>query len=326
MTRVRKLLVLGTTAACCIVAGLIIAYYQMRPTPATVLIGAVLRQAKDARSQAPIAGALVTAVSDSSTAQVQSDLAGFFRLTLSPGVKPGRSVILKFQRTGYEPLEFTASNPGLIYIARLAPILSPSNPEPHAPDIAIGDLRVRYSVKATATQNIGSFAKTFEVFHRGNVPCNGEPPCSPDGKWKAAIGSVSYDAGAGNEFRDVRVSCIAGPCPFATENVSNPGRIVKVSALDWSDTTTFLVEAEVIRTQMSDMVRYAFPVVFGNGMNFTLPGTAEGPSIEANVSGQDIVFPLGPDIRLSWAVCTLESNPDSSKLYRCQLKPGYRFR
>ena len=69
-------------------------------------------------------------------------------------------------------------------------------------------------------------------------------------KWKAAVGSISLDAGEGNEFRNARVSCIAGPCPFTkieSHNFSHDGRTLNVSALDWSDTATFLLEAEVDR-------------------------------------------------------------------------------
>lgn len=326
MTRAGKLALAAAAALLsAIVAGVLITY-RARPAENTSFIGAVLSQAGDARNQTPIADAAITAAGGSSTGQTKSDLAGFFQLTLSPGVKPDQPVTLTFQRAGYQPLEITEARTGRIYVARLAPVPTASNAEPRGPDIAIGDLRVRYSVKTIETANIGSFAKTFEVLNTGNVPCNGHAPCSPDGKWKAAMESVPYDAGPGNEFRDVRVSCIAGPCPFTTHKVSNPGRTVKVSAVDWSDTTTFLVEAEVIRTQASDTVRYSIPVVFGNGMDFTLPGTAQGPSIEAGLNGSDIVFPLGPDILLSWAVCTLKANADGSKLYRCQLKPGYRFR
>src|SRR5207245_4627380 len=65
-----------------------------------------------------------------------------------------------------------------------------------------------------AAVNIGSAVQVFQIENKGNVPCNGQDPCSPDGKWKAAIGGASLDAGTGNEFRDARVSCIAGPCPF----------------------------------------------------------------------------------------------------------------
>jgi hypothetical protein len=60
-------------------------------------------------------------------------------------------------------------------------------------------------------------------------------------------------------------------------------------------------------------------------MNFTLPAAAEGPSIEAEMNGQPIVYPLGPALILSWATCTMKVNPDRTKAYRCELKPGYRF-
>jgi hypothetical protein len=61
-------------------------------------------------------------------------------------------------------------------------------------------------------------------------------------------------------------------------------------------------------------------------MTFTLPPEGEGPSIQAEVNGSGIVFPLGPALILSWASCSLHVAPDRSKLYSCVLKPGYRFR
>ena len=66
------------------------------------------------------------------------------------------------------------------------------------------------------------------------------------------------DAGSGNAFQNVRVSCIAGPCPFTKiepSKPSYPARKVTVSVLNWSGPATFLVEAEVIRTMRSHMVR-----------------------------------------------------------------------
>ncbi|MBV9082160.1 MAG: hypothetical protein JOZ62_05760, partial [Acidobacteriaceae bacterium] len=133
--------------------------------------------------------------------------------------------------------------------------------------------------------------------------------------------------GQGNEIRDARVSCIAGPCPFTRieSNLTDANRVLHASALGWSDTTTFLVEADIVHTTVQDMIRQSFPVKFGRGMNFTLPGTAAGPSIEAELNSQDIVFPLGPDLALSWATCTLKVDTDQSKLYSCELKPGYVF-
>jgi hypothetical protein len=119
-------------------------------------------------------------------------------------------------------------------------------------------------MKATTALNVGSAVKTFEVMNSGNVPCNGRDPCSPDGKWKAAIGSTSLDAGPGNEFRNARASCIAGPCPFTkieADDLQRGGRSIQVFVRNWSDTATFLLEAEVFHPMVSDIVRESYPVI-----------------------------------------------------------------
>ena len=99
-----------------------------------------------------------------------------------------------------------------------------------------------------------------------------------------------------------------------------------MSVRNWSDTTTFLLEAEVVHPMVSNTVRESYPVIFGPALNFTLPSTAEGPSMEAEINGETIIFPLGPDLFLSWANCNVRGNQDQTKAYRCELKPGYRFR
>jgi hypothetical protein len=329
MTRGRKA-VLG--AATVIFAGIIAGVvFTSLPPPvqSTSFVGAVIRQASDPKKQAPIAGAEIAGISGEATGECKSDSSGFFQLTLRPALKKGQAVIFKFRHSGYQALEMTAHATDQIYVARLAPISEQQSSELKGPQTTIANLRVRYSVKSTATANVGSIAKTFTVANKGDIRCNGRDPCSPDRHWKAAIGSASYDAEEGNEFRDVRVSCIAGPCPFTRierNEFSAGGRKVKVSALTWSGTATFLVEADVVRTRVSDMIRYSFPIIFDNGMNFTLPATAEGPSIEADLNGSDIVFPLGPDMILSWASCTVKEGTDQSKSYRCELKPEYTFK
>jgi hypothetical protein len=171
--------------------------------------------------------------------------------------------------------------------------------------------------------------KAFQVVNEGNVPCNKQPPCSPDGKWKATTGSLSLDAGEGNEFRNMRLSCIAGPCPFTKveqESLAQDGRRFNVSVRNWSDTTTFLLEAEVVHPMTSDLVRETYPVIFGRALNFSLPPAAEGPSIEADLDGEAIVFPLGPDLIVRWANCHVGVDRGQSKTYRCELKPGYQVR
>jgi len=101
--------------------------------------------------------------------------------------------------------------------------------------------------------------------------------------------------------------------------------ISRVAAIAWSDTATFLVEAEVVHPMQSDVVRNSYPVIFGDALNFTLPPAAEGVSIQAELNGETIVFPLGPALILSWADCNARINPDQTRVYRCELKPGYRW-
>ena len=137
------------------------------------------------------------------------------------------------------------------------------------------------------------------------------------------------DAGPGQEFQSARVSCVAGPCPFTsveTDNFSRGGQRISGTVLAWADTAMFLVEAEVVRTALSDMVRQSYPSIFGRTLTFTVPPGGEGPSIQADVDGSAIVFPLGPALILSWASCNLQVTNDHTKLYSCSLKPGYRFR
>jgi hypothetical protein len=70
---------------------------------------------------------------------------------------------------------------------------------------------------------------------------------------------------------------------------------------------------------------HSYPVIFNRTASFTLPAKAQGPSIEATLDHQEIVFPLGPAPKLSWADCEAQREKDLSTLYRCVLKSGYRF-
>jgi len=293
------------------------------------LRGAVMRQDTDPDKQAPIADVQIAATSGSAVGDAKSDSSGFFSVTLTESFRRRKSVTLRFRHPGYRPLDLTDSI-GKLYVVHLEPLSPESRLEPdHHPQTLISNVRVRYSVKTTTDMDVGSAVRTLQVANQGNVPCNGRGPCSPDGQWKAAVGSTVLDAGQGDQFRNARVSCIAGPCPFTrieNENPSDGGRIMNVVARDWSDTATFLVEAEVVHPMTADLVRESYPVVFGQTMSFSLPATAEGPSLEAEVNGQTIVFPLGPDLILSWAQCTAGISKDQSKVCRCELKPGYGFK
>jgi hypothetical protein len=309
-----------------VVAAILVAIHRAQPI---TIKGAVLSQDADPQKQLPIADVQVTGTSGLAVSSSKSDSSGFFSLTLRRGLRRREPVVLRFRHPDYQPLDVNEFIGDKVYIARMTPIAHETQVNPDRAEVGVSNVRVRYSVKATTEADVGSAVKTFQVVNIGNIPCKGHHPCSPDGKWKAALGSASLDAGEGNEFRNARVSCIAGPCPFAKvefEDLSRGGRIVNVSARNWSDTTTFLLEAEVVHPMVSDLVRISYPVIFGPTLNFSLPNSAEGPSIEAEINGDSIVFPLGPDLFLSWADCHVRIDKEQARAYRCELKPGYRFR
>lgn len=297
--------------------------------------GAVIRRDDDSRRELPISDVAVT-ISDGATIDTaKSNASGYFSLPFRGGVWPGQAVILSFSHPDYEPLAIKLQS-GFrqaakeLYVAAMVPRPEQSAAGLGSALIAVSNVRVRYTVNTPTEVNIGSAAKTFQVVNKGNVPCDRQSPCSPHGNWKASTGGESLDAGVDNEFSNVRASCIAGPCPFTridSTGFVNGGRNISVSALDWSDTATFLLEAEVLHTAISSNVRESYPVLFGRALSFTLPPTQEGVSLEAEVNGVPMVFPLGPDLYLSWATCTASTNSGEEKtaVYRCELKSGYRF-
>jgi hypothetical protein len=315
-------------AAVAVTLGVVAAALIVKARRAGVtLTGVVLRQDIDPRKQLPISNVKITATDGARSAEGESDISGLFRLRLPDGGWRERQATVTFRCSGYQPLEITPSLNGEIYVIRLTPI-APLVPQTPAPEIIVKDVRVRYAERTTTVVDVGSTAKTFTVANTGDVPCERKIPCSPDGQWKASLGGLTMDSGEGQQFENARVSCIAGPCPFTrieSGATLHPGRKITVSILDWSDTATFLVEAEVTRSMPSDAIRQAYPAIYGRAMSFTLPATAEGPSVETNLGGAEIVFPLGPELLLSWADCSLQVGADQTKLYRCELKPGYEF-
>ena len=310
--------------ACCVALVVFLVVHRLRQP--IMVIGAVTVQDADFRKQLPIADVDVTVANGRANGPAKSDASGFFTLRLRKWVSKRQPIVLKFRHAGYQPLDLHEIADGKLYVARMVPVATKAD---SAPKVAIGNVRIRYSIKGARMLNVGSAAETFEAKNEGNVPCNGQLPCSPDSRWKAAVGSVSLDAGPGNQFRGVRVSCIAGPCPFTkieSEDFSSPSQTITASARTWSDTATFLVEAEVVRLMQGDIAHQSYPVIFGPGLSFTLPTQAEGVSLEAEVSGETVIFPLSPDPFLSWANCDSRPDQDKGRIYRCILKPGYVFR
>jgi hypothetical protein len=326
MNRTRKLEIFAILSVATGVVAAILSSMLSRPDRVTVVTGAVLRDAAEPKNQQPIQDAAII-VSVPAQAEARSDASGFFRLALVPGVIAGQTLKLRVEHPEYRALAISVPAGDELRLVRLTPKVREPDGVPSGRVSKVADIRMRYALKMQSVVNVGSAARAFEVVNTGNVPCNGQPPCSPDGKWRAKIGSISLDAGERNEFRNARLSCIAGPCPFSKPEDELPrnGRVIKASVRNWSDTVTYLLEAEVTNTRVSDRVHFAYPAIFGESMNFTLPATAKGLSIEAEMDGAEIVYPLGPNLTLSWASCSVTVASDQTSLYRCEIKPGFAF-
>lgn len=321
----------GVIAVAVAVAAILVRFYTWKPRLST-LQGAVIRSSNDPNKQEPVAGALITASHGPISASTRSDASGYFQIKFPQVIWPGEIVTLTVKHPDYHPLvmdlhmNFRSTTRELI-VAPVKPLPTPPIPASGKPAVVISNIRVRYTVNSPSAESIGSVARTIQVVNKGNVPCRNQGPCSPDGHWKAATTSVTMDAGLGNEYRDVRASCIAGPCPFTRIDVRSRGRTIVATAVDWSETATFLLEAEVFHTSIDSSVRESYPVIFDHSLSFTLPPSQEGVSIEAEENGTPMVFPIGPDVYIEWAACTVRTNPGEQKsiVYQCALRPGYRF-
>ena len=334
-----KKIILGIIAfAAALVISLFLREHRLRSIylrQAMPIEGAVIQRDMDQKNEVPIADVVITASDGVMSATTRSEASGHFKLVLQKGVLSGTPVVVSFRHPSYEPLDLNVQTgrletPEKLYVAAMVPVPSQTLARPSRPETVVSNVRVRYTINSRTETNVGSAVKTFQVVNTGNVPCNHRAPCSPDKKWKASSASASLDAGTDNTFSNARASCIAGPCPFTRIDSSGlipGGRNISVSALAWSDTATFLMEAEVYHTAISSNVRQLYPVIFGRTLNFTLPPTQEGVSLEAEIDGSPMVFPLGPALDLSWATCTVRADTEKEKtaVYGCELKPGYRF-
>jgi hypothetical protein len=295
--------------------------------PLTV-VGSVIKQDADTRKQSPIEDVEISAPLELGADNVKSDFSGYFKIRLPLDIDPDEHVLLRFRHPDYLPVDLNLALDGQLNVVPMAPIRGEVKSESSEAETVVANVQVRYTTEIATTENIGTGVKTFQVENTGGAPCNQNLPCSPDGKWKAAIDSASLDAGDGNVFQHARVTCIAGPCPFTKvdlDEFSRTARIIKVSVRNWSDTATFLLQAEVFHTQVRDIARKSDPVIFGRSLNFTLPADAQGVTMEAELDGSQVIFPLAAYPDLSWAGCKVRIEPKQGRDYRCELKPGYRF-
>src|SRR5215472_12845 len=326
--KIATIVALAAVLSALAATAIIVRSHKAKPS-AGVVQGAVVKHDTDTNKESPIEGVDVSAADGVAAHNVKTDFSGYFRLPLSPGITPGQPVLLNFQHPDYLPVELHANAGDTLYVVKMAPVHGEAEAALNEKQVGVSNVMVRYSTVAMTSEIIGSGRRTFQVVNQGNLPCDAQKPCSPDGRWKGAIGSASMDAGEGNVFQDGRVSCIAGPCPFTKvviDSFSRPSRVISVSILDWSDTTTFLLQAEVYRSASSNLVRMTYPVIFGRSLNFTLPPDSQGPTLQAEMDGSQIYFPLSPNPVLSWADCSVREEKRRGKDYRCELKPGYSFK
>lgn len=334
----KKIVWICIAVAAVVIVGLLLRVHWLQSISmhqSITIEGAVIQKEADTKKELPIADVEITASDGVKNVTTLSEASGYFKLVLPKRVLSGKPVTVSFRHPYYEPLDLNVQTGRLetqseLYIAAMIPIPPKTIVGPGRPEKVVSNIRVRYTINSRTETSVGSAVKIFQIVNKGNVPCNHQPLCSPDGKWKASSASVSLDAGADNTFDSVRASCIAGPCPFTQIDPSgfvHGGRNIRIYAVDWSETATFLMEAEVYHTAITSSVRELYPVIFGQTLNFTLPPTQEGVSLEAEIDGSPMVFPLGPDLNLSWANCTVRTSTEKEKttIYRCELKPAFRF-
>ena len=162
----------------------------------------------------PVPGVKVSVAGGLAEKGVLTSPTGYFVLTLNKRAKLEEPMTLQFRDMQYLPLDITSFMSDRLVVAHMTPLADLAGPVTALPQSTVANVKIRYTVKTSTVLNVGSTLKTFHVVNSGNVPCNGRYPCSPDGKWKAAVGFSSLEAPGGDFFSNARVSCIAGPCSF----------------------------------------------------------------------------------------------------------------
>lgn len=235
------------------VSGIVVAVVQRLPSPdpqpapqpaaqTIVMHGMVMVDDANPARRIAIPGVRVESSNGLASQFATTGSDGMFTLQLVPGAKDGVEIDLSLTHTDYQERDSAlVVGDNVPYTFYLWPAAYPAayrmDPRPRT----FGFLAV------AATPRV--LSKTFQITNHGSVRCNGRQPCSPDGKWKANIGSASLEAGPGRVFTSGHADCIAGPCPWTSiesNGFSGTGRnSISVAVRNWSDTVTYKLWGEV---------------------------------------------------------------------------------
>ena len=209
-----------------------------------VLQGVVLIDDANPAKRHLIQGVRVASIDGLANGSALTGSDGVFKLQLKPEAKNGIAIQLNLSHQDFQERDILeVFGEGTPYVFYLWPknytYLAPPSPRRSI---------LNFFAVVEAAPPVGS--RIFQVQNRGSVRCNGQPPCSPDGKWKAAVTTVSLDANAGRVFMAGRThaDCIAGPCPWTKiemDGFSRGGRTISVSIRNWSDTVTYKLWGEM---------------------------------------------------------------------------------
>ncbi len=169
-------------------------HYINRPI---ALRGAIIQQNDDPKKQSPIMDVQIDAGDRMAGGPVKSDFSGYFKPLLPASWRKEKSIVNHFRNPDFQPVDWKGMVSDKVYVIRMVPLHHDDTDEkPDRPQVLVSNIFVRYSIETTAAVNIGTGVTTFQVINVANIPCDRTPPCSPDNKWKAAIGGASLDARA----------------------------------------------------------------------------------------------------------------------------------
>ena len=159
---------------------IVLAAHLITRIPLTIR-GAVVTSDPDPTKELPIADVKITVVGPQ-ISTVHSDTSGSFNIVMRRPLPLSEPITLQFRHPDYLPLDLHNVDGDKLYVAHLIPKAHAAADQ--GSEAAIAHVVAEYFISATTKVNMGSAVKTLEVVNRGNMPCQGQGPCSPDGNGK----------------------------------------------------------------------------------------------------------------------------------------------